>query len=353
MGILKDNQSSRKKKQVPQIRFVQESLPNVDISDTVKQTHSPIFGKKRKLIRGAEKVSSKKVTINKLKSIEDPEEKAIVDPPLASQPSTNSENKLPEIQEEFTETNEVPNLQQKPIISEPKVKETQIDTQAETQASSLEIKQLREKAEQDIHDELQEFKARETEQINASLAEYKNQQFSLIDQEKEAALKGSYEEGLKKGQVDGVKELKEAVATVFDAVNALKKTQDHFLKKSEKDILMLSVKIAEKIVQKEIASSKKTCISIIKEALLKITDKDRVIIKTSPKELSLIQGNFKTIQNLIPDIKQLEIEEDDRIQPGGCIIETKLGFVDSSITTKLESIEKALLDTYDEQQELK
>ena len=83
----------------------------------------------------------------------------------------------------------------------------------------------------------------------------------------------------------------------------------------------------------------------------KITDKDKVIIKTSPEELQIAQNQFSTIQNLIPDIKVLEIEEDDRIQPGGCIIETKLGFVDSSISTKLDTIKKALLDAYDAKEE--
>ena len=46
--------------------------------------------------------------------------------------------------------------------------------------------------------------------------------------------------------------------------------------------------------------------------------------------------------------KQLSIAEDTKIKPGGCLVETKLGFIDSSISTKLDVILKALIAAYEQ-----
>ena len=50
----------------------------------------------------------------------------------------------------------------------------------------------------------------------------------------------------------------------------------------------------------------------------------------------------------MPDIRTLEVHEDPRVEQGGCIIETRLGFIDSSISTKLASIEAALFKVYND-----
>ncbi|MFH1362183.1 MAG: FliH/SctL family protein, partial [bacterium] len=45
---------------------------------------------------------------------------------------------------------------------------------------------------------------------------------------------------------------------------------------------------------------------------------------------------------ILDGVKSFSILEDQNIEPGGCVIETNLGFIDSKISTKLKSIEEAL-----------
>ena len=42
-------------------------------------------------------------------------------------------------------------------------------------------------------------------------------------------------------------------------------------------------------------------------------------------------------------MKNLSILEDSQVEPGGCVVETNLGYVDARIETKLELLEKALI----------
>ena len=45
---------------------------------------------------------------------------------------------------------------------------------------------------------------------------------------------------------------------------------------------------------------------------------------------------------MLDGVKSFSIIEDSNIEPGGCVIETNLGFIDARIATKLKSIEEAL-----------
>ena len=53
---------------------------------------------------------------------------------------------------------------------------------------------------------------------------------------------------------------------------------------------------------------------------------------------------------MLDGVKSLSIIEDSNIEPGGCIIETNLGFIDARISTKIKAIEEALEKTSEEGQ---
>ena len=86
----------------------------------------------------------------------------------------------------------------------------------------------------------------------------------------------------------------------------------------------------------------------VDQAIRRITDKDKVIIKTCPEDADFVRQHREEILEKMPDIRTLEVHEDPRVEQGGCIIETRLGFIDSSISTKLASIEAALFKVYND-----
>ena len=45
---------------------------------------------------------------------------------------------------------------------------------------------------------------------------------------------------------------------------------------------------------------------------------------------------------MLDGVRSFSIIEDANVEPGGCQIETNLGFVDARISTKLKSIEEAI-----------
>jgi flagellar assembly protein FliH len=184
--------------------------------------------------------------------------------------------------------------------------------------------------------------------VKKEIATYKAEQMAKIDSEKKAILDKAFEEGIEKGSKKAIEDLQKKGSELIDAIKELTQEKGELINKFEPEILSLSIKIAETIVQCELKQSPEAINNVINEAIRRITDKDRVIIKVNTEDAGAVRKHRDYLHQLMSDIKSLEVEEDQRIEKGGCIIETNLGFIDSSISTKLETIKLALLSTYEE-----
>ncbi|MCP4050807.1 MAG: hypothetical protein GY730_08895 [bacterium] len=188
------------------------------------------------------------------------------------------------------------------------------------------------------------------QQADDEIDQYKKQQLAAIGDEKRAMLDQAYQKGLQEGREKGESELKSKIEELFDTINGLAQHKKKSILESQDQVIELSMKIAEKVIQDQISLNKEACMGVIEDAIRKITDKDKVIIKVNEKDVVIVQANKDSILNMMSDIKNLEIQEDARIARGGCVIETRLGYIDSTISTKLGIIKKALFNVYEEEQ---
>jgi flagellar biosynthesis/type III secretory pathway protein FliH len=76
-----------------------------------------------------------------------------------------------------------------------------------------------------------------------------------------------------------------------------------------------------------------------------VEDKKRVSIKVNPTDLNAVRGFEEEILSSMHGMKEWEIKEDNRITPGGCIIETDSGIVDAQLETQLAEIGATLMET--------
>lgn len=102
----------------------------------------------------------------------------------------------------------------------------------------------------------------------------------------------------------------------------------------------VAVAIAEKIVKREI--SKETIISsTLSESVKKILGANEVIIKLNPRDYSILHSDEESIL-LEESFSKIKFEQDDKIEPGGCVVETDIGNVDSRIATQISEVKKHL-----------
>jgi len=66
-----------------------------------------------------------------------------------------------------------------------------------------------------------------------------------------------------------------------------------------------------------------------------------VIIKINPADFSVLHSEDQGIF-LEESFSKIKFEQDEKIEPGGCIVETDIGNVDSRIATQIFEVRKHL-----------
>ena len=131
--------------------------------------------------------------------------------------------------------------------------------------------------------------------------------------------------------------VKEALETLNQAVIERKK----IIKDAEGEVLRLALKVAEQIIKSEVSLHRDVSLNIVSDAISRVSDREQVIIKVNREDLENIKKYKDRIGSIVDGIKSLSIVEDSAVEPGGCVIETNLGYVDARISTKIAAIEEA------------
>jgi len=188
-------------------------------------------------------------------------------------------------------------------------------------------------------------------QVQEEMNTYRMNQKRLLDEEKESTLKNAHDVGYFQGIEKAEREQEEKSKELLNSINQMAVEKRRIIEELEPQLMTLAIAIAEKVIQTQVERHPSVFRHILEEALNKITDKDSVLIKVNPKDLEFVKSYKEVYQKELSDFKRIDIQQDLNIDRGGCVIETKLGFIDSSIATKLDLIQKAFQKILEENQD--
>jgi flagellar assembly protein FliH len=179
-------------------------------------------------------------------------------------------------------------------------------------------------------EELVDFAKSEAEQIVRKAMEEAG---NIREHAKESGL----EEARRIAEETASDKVREALETLNQAVIERKK----IIKDAEGEVLRLALKVAEQIIKSEVSLHRDVSLNIVSDAISRVSDREQVIIKVNREDLENIKKYKDRIGSIVDGIKSLSIVEDSAVEPGGCVIETNLGYVDARISTKIAAIEEA------------
>ena len=117
--------------------------------------------------------------------------------------------------------------------------------------------------------------------------------------------------------------------------------RNRMLEEVEPELASLSISIAEKIIGMALKSSPDVVLSVVRQAMLKIKSRQQVTVRVHPDDVEHVKANKDLFIKLVEGIKELNVEPDNRVDRGGCLIETNLGNTDARIKTQLMAVELA------------
>jgi flagellar assembly protein FliH len=68
----------------------------------------------------------------------------------------------------------------------------------------------------------------------------------------------------------------------------------------------------------------------------------RLILKLNSQDHPMVKARQKELLDAFPQVVELVLEQDDRIERGGCIVETESGFLDARLSTQFAQVVEAL-----------
>jgi len=134
-----------------------------------------------------------------------------------------------------------------------------------------------------------------------------------------------------------------ALSQLSEDLLAAREGRKAALASAERDLLRLAVKIAEKIIGREIEADRATLVDMVAAALGHARRQEVLTVRVNPEALAAARAHADRLE-AGGRARLLDFVADPRLELGGCVIETDAGSVDAQLATQLRVLERALLE---------
>ena len=112
----------------------------------------------------------------------------------------------------------------------------------------------------------------------------------------------------------------------------------------ERDAYTFALAVAARIIKREVTMDNDTIVRQIKGAIRRVVGVETIKMRVHPADEEIVREHRATFLSSAGSIRDLVIEVDDSLEPGGCIIESTAGNVDARISTQISQVAAALFD---------
>lgn len=171
----------------------------------------------------------------------------------------------------------------------------------------------------------------------------------------EEQLGRSYEEGYRAGFLHGKNqasseleqsfqiELNKTTERLDSLINQFSIEVEKFYSEFDVAIVKLALSIARRIVARELEIDEGAVLSRTKEAIRKVIGVEKIKIHVNPSDEEYVRKHRGDLISHADSVREILIESDNKVERGGCIIESDLGNIDARLATQFEIVEEALL----------
>jgi flagellar biosynthesis/type III secretory pathway protein FliH len=133
-----------------------------------------------------------------------------------------------------------------------------------------------------------------------------------------------------------------ALLELSEDLVAAREQRETALARAEIDLLRLAVKIAEKILDREIDRSDSALADIVAGALNHVRQGEVLKVRVNPADFATIK-KYRERFDGAGGARFIEFTRDPRVKRRGCLIDTGTGMIDAQLETQLKVLESVLL----------
>lgn len=165
-----------------------------------------------------------------------------------------------------------------------------------------------------------------------------------LQAEAEAARAAGHEAGFQAGLIEAQAQMSAGIAALAAAAEAVAAERERVAAAVEPAAVDLALRIAEQAIGAAVAVQPEVVVDVVRGALRRLAERDRVTILVNPEDLELVRGASETLIAELGGIEHCDVQAERRVGRGGAIVRTLEGEVDATLATKLAAARKVLED---------
>jgi flagellar assembly protein FliH len=156
------------------------------------------------------------------------------------------------------------------------------------------------------------------------------------------ALKASaWTEGFQQGYDEGLRlatqEQQEISTRLGALLHDVAADNEALVRTLESQVIELTLAVAEKVIAREARIDPTIVLNVVRSALSEIHDATELRIHVNPDDYPLLETRW---QEMLPRTvaERSELTSDDLVERGGVVVETRIGYVDSQLKTRINQV---------------
>ena len=255
------------------------------------------------------------------------DEKYLVAPPVVASPSPNG-NGNGKLDEDifFADSFELGSLEQEPVLPPA---EQAIDWPALHEQAG----ELLDSAATDAEAILEEARGR----IKTIVESAQNDAVQIAERARTEGRDAGYREGLANAE----REMEEMLATMRGLIDMARVERHKVIEGAEGEIVKLAMGVAERILHKAVEVDRDIVVAVAKAAIAQLVDRESVTVRVNPIDLERMKQHRDSMLAL-GETRHMRVIEDQRVDPGGVVVETDAGSLDAKISTQFAEAKRVM-----------
>lgn len=113
----------------------------------------------------------------------------------------------------------------------------------------------------------------------------------------------------------------------------------------EPEMIGLVFDLVQAVIHQEVEVNRTIALASVRAAIQRVAASGALRIRIHERDLETVRAHRRDLLALLDGIDQVEIVGDQRISPGGCVVETDNGAVDATLETRLAALGSLLEQT--------
>jgi flagellar assembly protein FliH len=158
------------------------------------------------------------------------------------------------------------------------------------------------------------------------------------------------EEGYAQGLAEGLQaatDEQQALTTRLGALlHDVAADNEELVRGLEANVVELALAIAEKVIAREVKTDPGIVLDVVRSALAEIHDATELRIRCHPDDVALLEPRWEA---MLPRsvAERSELVPEDLVEQGGVVVETRIGYVDGQLKTRLNQVVTAFQGVLD------